>query len=73
MRRPSAIELDHAAQTLDVAIEGISVPKPHTGLRDAIVATLIGMINDGKYMEILTKYGDQSGAITAADVVVNKH
>jgi ABC-type amino acid transport substrate-binding protein len=31
----------------------------------AVQAALVSMINDGTYLQILTKYGDQSGAITA--------
>jgi polar amino acid transport system substrate-binding protein len=47
--------------------EGISVGKNHTGLRDAIKATLNAMIADGSYMTILTKWGIQSGAVTSAN------
>jgi polar amino acid transport system substrate-binding protein len=46
------------------AIEGISVAKPNTALRDAVKATLIAMINDGTYLTILKKYAVDSGAIT---------
>jgi polar amino acid transport system substrate-binding protein len=52
--------------TLGVADEGISVSKSNTGLRDAVQQALISMINDGTYLNILKKYGDDSGAITAA-------
>ncbi len=52
--------------TLGVADEGISVLKSSTGLRDAVQQALISMINDGTYLTILTKYGDESGAVTAA-------
>ncbi len=52
--------------TLGVADEGISVAKGNTGLRDAVQQALISMINDGTYLTILKKYGDDSGAITAA-------
>ena len=54
--------------TLDVAIEGISVDKGHTGLRDAVKTALLSMINDGTYTKILTKWGDQDSAITADQV-----
>ena len=53
---------------LQPAKEGISVPKDKTGLRDAVKATLLSMIDDGTYTKILTKYGVQDGAITAADI-----
>ena len=54
--------------TLDVAIEGISVDKAHTGLRDAVKTALLSMISDGKYAEILKKWGDQDSGITADQV-----
>jgi polar amino acid transport system substrate-binding protein len=54
--------------TLERGTEGISVTKNHTGLRDAIKAALIAMIDDGSYLQVLTKWGVQSGAVTAADV-----
>ena len=55
--------------TLGVALEGISVPQDNTGLRDAVQQALVAMINDGTYLSILKKYGDDSGAITAADAM----
>ncbi len=58
---------------LQPAFEGISVPQSNTGLRDAVQAALVAMINDGTYVTILKKYGDDSGAVTAADAgAVNK-
>ena len=51
---------------LEPAPEGISVGKNHTGLRDAITAALNAMIADGTYMQILTKWQMQSGAVTDA-------
>jgi polar amino acid transport system substrate-binding protein len=52
---------------LGVALEGISVQNDsgHAGLKTAVQQALISMINDGTYMSILKKYGDDSGAITA--------
>ncbi len=52
--------------TLGVADEGISVSKSNKGLETAVQQALISMINDGTYMKILEKYGDQSGAIPAS-------
>ena len=58
---------------LGVALEGISVPQvttadqSHKELEQGVQAALVSMINDGSYMAILTKYGDQDGAVTAAD------
>ena len=51
--------------TLGVALEGISVAQPNKELRDAVQKAFIGMINDGTYLTILKKYGDDPGAITA--------
>jgi polar amino acid transport system substrate-binding protein len=51
--------------TLGVALEGISVAQTNKDLRDAVQKALVGMINDGTYLTILKKYGDDSGAITA--------
>ena len=59
---------------LEPAVEGISVvkssdpAKAHTELYDAVKTALLSMMSDGSYSAILTKYGDQSGAITP-DVV----
>jgi len=50
------------------ALEGISVAKTNTGLRDAVQAALVSMIDDGSYLAILTKYDVQSGAISADQV-----
>ncbi len=52
---------------LQPAFEGISVPQSNTGLRDAVQQALVSMINDGAYLNILKKYGDDSGAVTATD------
>ena len=47
---------------------GISVAKDKTGLRDAVRAALLSMVGDGTYVNILTKYGIQTGALQAGDV-----
>ena len=44
------------------------MPKDKTGLRDAVKAALLSMIDDGIYTKILTTYGVLDGAITAADI-----
>jgi polar amino acid transport system substrate-binding protein len=54
--------------TLEVAIEGISVDKGHTGIRDAVKTALLSMINDGKYAEILKKWGVEDSGLTADQV-----
>ena len=50
------------------ALEGISVAKTNTALRDAVQAALLSMISDGSYQAILAKYHVDSGAITADQV-----
>ena len=54
--------------TLDVAIEGISVDKGHTGIRDAVKTALLWMLSDGKYTEILKKWGVEDSGLTADQV-----
>jgi polar amino acid transport system substrate-binding protein len=54
-----------AGLSLERAPEGISVGKNHTGVRDAIKAAVDSMIADGSYLQILTKWGIQSGAVTS--------
>jgi polar amino acid transport system substrate-binding protein len=63
VKQPGQFEL--SGLTLGVALEGISVPKDKTGLRDAVQKALVSMIDDGRYGAILKKYGDDSGAVTS--------
>jgi polar amino acid transport system substrate-binding protein len=65
-QHPDQFEL--TGLTLEVAIEGISVDKGHTGLRDAVKTALLSMISDGKYTQILTKWGVQDSGLTTAQV-----
>jgi polar amino acid transport system substrate-binding protein len=51
--------------SLERGPEGISVGKNNTGLRDSVRAALDSMLADGTYLQILTKWGVQSGAITS--------
>jgi len=53
--------------TLEHAPEGIAVAKNHSGLRDAVKASLQSMMDDGTYMTILKKWGVESGAITSTN------
>lgn len=57
---------------LDPIKVGISVPRTaaggHSGVYDAVKTVLLSMIADGKYVEILTKYGLETGALQAGDV-----
>jgi polar amino acid transport system substrate-binding protein len=64
VQHPDQFELA-PIKPLDPALEGISVPKTKTGLRDAVQAALVSMIDDGTYTTILKKYGDDTGAITS--------
>jgi polar amino acid transport system substrate-binding protein len=66
VQHPDQFEL--SGLVLAVAKEGISVPKDKTALRDGVKAALLSMINDGTYLTILKKYGDDSGAIPASDI-----
>ncbi|MDQ2854560.1 MAG: ABC transporter substrate-binding protein [Chloroflexota bacterium] len=63
---PTQFEL--SGVTLEVAIEGISVAKNHTTLRDAVKTVLLSMISDGRYGEILTTWGVTDGGLTADQV-----
>ena len=69
---------NHASQfelsglTLQVAIEGISVAKNHTALRDAVKTALLSMISDGRYADILKTWGVTDGGLTADQVTSGK-
>jgi polar amino acid transport system substrate-binding protein len=65
VQHPDQFEL--TGLTLGVALEGISVQNDaaHKPLEQAVQKALISMINDGAYLNILKKYGDDAGAITA--------
>lgn len=56
-------ELALMGLTLDVAVQGISVPPDYTGLSDAIRVALDSMIADGTYEAILDEYGVGDGSI----------
>lgn len=64
-----ADQFELSGVTLAVIKEGISVPKDHIALRDAVVTALKSMIDDGAYQAILKKYGVESGAVKTSDVV----
>ncbi|MGW2540170.1 ABC transporter substrate-binding protein [Kitasatospora sp. NPDC001574] len=50
---------------------GIAIPKDDGRLARAVQGALKGLINDGTYLQILTKWGVQSGALTADQVLIN--
>ncbi|MGA3030608.1 MAG: ABC transporter substrate-binding protein [Candidatus Limnocylindrales bacterium] len=52
---------------LDDVKEGISVGKANTGLESAVKTALQSMIDDGTYVQILTKYGVQADAVTSTN------
>lgn len=64
----SSGKLELSGVTLEEAIEGISVAKNHTNLRDGVKAAILAMIADGSYLDILKKWGVQDGALTADEV-----
>jgi polar amino acid transport system substrate-binding protein len=59
-----ASQFDLSGVTLEEAIEGISVAKNHTHLRDAVKAALLSMMSDGKYADILKTWGVEENGIT---------
>jgi polar amino acid transport system substrate-binding protein len=67
VQQPDQFEL--SGVTLGVTLEGISVPKDHTDLRDAVVTALKSMMDDGAYDAILKKFGLEDGGLTSSDVV----
>jgi polar amino acid transport system substrate-binding protein len=66
VQQPDQFEL--SGVTVEVAQEGISVPKDKPELGDAVVTALTSMEADGKYLEILTKYGLEDGAVAASEM-----
>lgn len=67
VQQPDKFEL--SGLTLDVAKEGISVPKDKHELRDAVATALKSIMDDGSYGQILDKYGVVDGALQSSDVV----
>jgi polar amino acid transport system substrate-binding protein len=65
VQHPDQFEL--AGLTLNVAKEGISVGKGNPKLESAVKAALQSMMDDGSYLAILKKYGDDSGALTSTN------
>ena len=58
---PDALEF--SGLTLGVVKEGISVGKDHPDLRAAVQRALSSMVNDGAYLEILQKWGQEAGNV----------
>jgi polar amino acid transport system substrate-binding protein len=68
VQQPEQFEL--SGVTVEIAKEGISVPKDKPELADAVVAALTSMVADGKYLEILTTYGLEDGAVDVSEMKV---
>jgi polar amino acid transport system substrate-binding protein len=66
VQQPDLFELV-SGLTLDDVKEGISVSKDKTGLSAAVKTALQSMIDDGTYVNILKKYGVESGAVTSTN------
>ena len=66
VQQPDQFEL--SGVTVEIAQEGISVPKEKKELGAAVVTALTSMEADGKYLEILTKYGLEDGAVAATEM-----
>jgi polar amino acid transport system substrate-binding protein len=69
-QQPDQFEL--SGVTVEIANEGISVPKDKAGLADGVLAALKSMADDGKYVEILTKYGLEDGAVDVSEMEIVK-
>jgi polar amino acid transport system substrate-binding protein len=69
-QQPDQLEL--SGVTVEIANEGISVPKDKAGLADGVLAALKSMVDDGKYVEILTKYGLEDGAVDIGEMKIVK-
>ena len=61
-------KLETVGDIYDAAPYGFAVPKGQGEFTKAIQGALQKLIDDGTYLEILTKWGVQSGAITTSEV-----
>jgi polar amino acid transport system substrate-binding protein len=68
VQQPDQFEL--SGVTVEIADEGISVPKDKPELGAAVVTALTSMINDGKYADILKTYGLEDGAVDVSGVAL---
>jgi polar amino acid transport system substrate-binding protein len=68
VQQPDQFEL--SGVTVEIAQEGISVPKDKTELADAVVTALVSMADDGTYLEILSTYGLEDGAVDVSEMKV---
>jgi polar amino acid transport system substrate-binding protein len=70
VQQPAQFEL--SGVTVEIAQEGISVPQDKEKLGNAVVTALKAMMTDGKYIEILTKYGVLDGKVDSSAVKLVK-
>jgi polar amino acid transport system substrate-binding protein len=68
VQQPDQFEL--SGVTVEIANEGISVPKDKSGLADGVLAALKSMAEDGTYVEILKKYGLEDGAVDTSEMKI---
>jgi polar amino acid transport system substrate-binding protein len=68
VQQPDQFEL--SGVTVEIAQEGISVPKDKPELAAGVLAALKAMVADGKYLEILTTYGLEDGAVDVGEMKV---
>ncbi|CAN3977841.1 ABC transporter substrate-binding protein [Kitasatospora purpeofusca] len=69
--RQSNGQLMKIGSDYNTAHYGIAIPKGDGRLAQAVQGALKGLIDDGTYLQILTKWGVQSGALTSDQVLVN--
>jgi polar amino acid transport system substrate-binding protein len=68
VQQPDQFEL--SGVTVEIANEGISVPKDKGGLAAGVLAALKSMADDGTYVEILKKYGLEDGAVDTSEMKI---
>lgn len=62
--KQSADKFQLAGDATSVQPYGIAINKSQAGLKDAVLAAMKAMVADGTYKTIITKWGEESGAIT---------
>jgi len=68
VQQPDQFEL--SGVTVEIANEGISVPKDKKDLANGVLAALKSMAEDGTYVDILSKYGLQDGAVDVSEMEI---
>ena len=70
VEQPDQFEL--SGVTVEIANEGISVPQGKDGLANGVLAALKSMAEDGTYVDILSKYGLEDGAVDVSEMEIQK-